>query len=541
MKLFGMLYKFLFCAYIYSWLAKMSALSSDVQKRILRVFAVSLPAKMLTFGLGVWATRAMTAEAKGISFTFEVYTLTSGFLAREAVRSTNARQKVDLRGPDSIRKIANMAFCTLPIGLLALLLGYFFFSFTQSGSEVYEGVLGTNPWLVLALYGLGQAFDLYGETLQSVVQASMDLRVKAFWEAQGIITKLLTTIGLLKLGMDANVAISAGWFVYGMTLLAVVWRSVYWSKLPNDETGDGSFRRELFQIVRQHGLQIYPLTAWSCFLTNFRVWLEFFSESCLRLLLTEGEKFMLSAFGALSAQGIYDLVTNLGSLVARIIFRVWEESCFLAVSRCREDTTEQKRDRKSLLRRMTHWALYLGLLFSICGPPLSRTFLTVVYSSRWATDDAVQVLSAYCYYVPLMGLNGLMEAFARGIATGRQFNLIKGFMVACSIAYLAACYFALAVFHLGVVGLIYANCASMTLRILFSYMIIAQSDNSITPLDIVQLPTPIMAVGGAVFVGTRFGTDHLLAPIVGGIALVVAIVLSDETFKRFVRRNRRQD
>lgn len=50
----------------------------------------------------------------------------------------------------------------------------------------------------------------------------------------------------------------------------------------------------------------------------------FFLQSLLKNVLTEGERYVMTFFGVLSfeQQGVYDVVNNLGALVARFLFQV---------------------------------------------------------------------------------------------------------------------------------------------------------------------------------------------------------------------------
>ena len=55
-----------------------------------------------------------------------------------------------------------------------------------------------------------------------------------------------------------------------------------------------------------------------------------------KLLLAEGSKLVMAAFESSHAQGVYGLVTNLGSLVVRTLFQPIEEAAFLAFSKSGE-------------------------------------------------------------------------------------------------------------------------------------------------------------------------------------------------------------
>jgi oligosaccharide translocation protein RFT1 len=58
---------------------------------------------------------------------------------------------------------------------------------------------------------------------------------------------------------------------------------------------------------------------------------SFFKQTVLKQLLTEGERYAMTIFNILSFgdQGMYDIVSNLGSLVARFVFFPIEDSGYL--------------------------------------------------------------------------------------------------------------------------------------------------------------------------------------------------------------------
>ena len=63
------------------------------------------------------------------------------------------------------------------------------------------------------------------------------------------------------------------------------------------------------------------------------VW-SFFKQSFLKQILTEGERYVMTMFDVLSFsdQGVYDVINNLGSLVARFLFLPMEDSAYLFFS-----------------------------------------------------------------------------------------------------------------------------------------------------------------------------------------------------------------
>lgn len=96
-----------------------------------------------------------------------------------------------------------------------------------------------------------------------------------------------------------------------------------------------------------------------------------------------------------------------------------------------------------LLSRMLRLSLVFCSFFVVFGPPLSEPFLRFVYTSRWATHDASTALSLYCWLLPLMAWNGLLEAFLRAASTTDELNRLQRAMVFESGVYVSACYVAL--------------------------------------------------------------------------------------------------
>ena len=59
--------------------------------------------------------------------------------------------------------------------------------------------------------------------------------------------------------------------------------------------------------------------------------MSFIKQTILKQLLTEGERFVMTFFNVISLaeQGIYDVVNNIGSLPARLVFQQIEENAYL--------------------------------------------------------------------------------------------------------------------------------------------------------------------------------------------------------------------
>ncbi len=216
------------------------------------------------------------------------------------------------------------------------------------------------------------------------------------------------------------------------------------------------------------------------------------------------------------AQGVFSLVQNLGSLVARIVFLPVEESSFaefsrlLSVADIQQSDTDIRRRRLqeastllSLLLKFVgmigafrffksgalacrHQARPAGLVFVAFGPAYSFLALHTLYGARWSSTAAPAALSAYCLYVLLLAVNGISEAFVFSAISPSQLTAYNLWLAAFSMLYLVRLAASLderatrndcpvraqglcaALLRFGPLGIIAANSLSMSARIAYS-------------------------------------------------------------------------
>ena len=63
---------------------------------------------------------------------------------------------------------------------------------------------------------------------------------------------------------------------------------------------------------------------------------------------------------------------------------------------------------------------HLSLVFLIFGPPYLPTLLSLLLPKHYLHTSAPLILKAYCLYLPVMALNGFLEAFVASVATERE-------------------------------------------------------------------------------------------------------------------------
>jgi oligosaccharide translocation protein RFT1 len=208
-----------------------------------------------------------------------------------------------------------------------------------------------------------------------------------------------------------------------------------------------------------------------------KITLSFLKQSIFKFFLTEGEKFVLFYFGTMSNQGVYDLVANLGSVVARTVFQSVEEIGLTTWSKELGTNTEKGskaiptsviQDSGRMLELLLKFCITLGSVFVFFGPAYTRTLLLTLYGDKWTSTEAPTVLSVYCIYVLFMAVNGVTEAFVHAASNREQLDRANYWMPVFSVLYLIFSYLGLSVFHYGTVSLVAANCLNMALRILYS-------------------------------------------------------------------------
>uniref|UniRef100_UPI0009B455EC protein RFT1 homolog n=1 Tax=Monopterus albus TaxID=43700 RepID=UPI0009B455EC len=125
-----------------------------------------------------------------------------------------------------------------------------------------------------------------------------------------------------------------------------------------------------------------PLVDW----TLARLTWSFFKQSFLKQILTEGERYVMTFLNVLSFgdQGVYDIVNNLGSMVARFIFLPIEESFYIFFAKVLErgrDVKSQKQDNVTIaaevLECLLKLVLVIGLIIAVFGGAYSHLALDI--------------------------------------------------------------------------------------------------------------------------------------------------------------------
>lgn len=201
---------------------------------------------------------------------------------------------------------------------------------------------------------------------------------------------------------------------------------------------------------------------------------SFFQQGWLKEALTEGEFYLMNFFPliSLAQQGVYQVVNNLGSLAARLVFRSVEAAAYKYFAQMMErgkPVTEQ--DQKHIgeivrfLSSLLHSLVLVSLIIVTFGWAYSSLVLQL-YGGAQLSDGGTPLMRAQSFYVIFLAINGITEAYTFASMDDFQLSKFNQFLVFFSITYVGTAVALTQVF--GALGFIFANCLNMSLRILYS-------------------------------------------------------------------------
>ena len=91
-----------------------------------------------------------------------------------------------------------------------------------------------------------------------------------------------------------------------------------------------------------------------------------------------------------------------------------------------------------MLRRSLLLVAFVGVTIAALGPAYVRVFMSKLMAPQWRGEETVQTLRAFCWYIMILGVNGVSEAFMYAVAPSAHFLYINGAMVLSTTSY-AAC------------------------------------------------------------------------------------------------------
>ena len=447
--------------------------------------------RALTFIVNQVLLRYLSPEILGISTQLELFSISVLYFARDSIRVALQRQRtlhepqgLDGRGGEHGSKVStnvsensvstrraqevvNLSYIAVGLGLpLAFIFAKLYIR--NASPQVLQ-----SPYFQesLNIYALATALELISEPGFAVAQQQMLYGTRASAEALATFARCLVTCVTAVWATRMSISFGALPFALGQLSYALVINFVYWLKISplRQKAGFSAFVKPLPRHSQ------YFLSRFSIPLLTLA--LNLYAQSTFKHLLTTGDSLLVAALTSLPSQGAYALASNYGSLLARILFQPLEESSRSLFGRLlpgpsathTPQTRANLNHATSYLGSLLHFYALISLIAIALGPTIAPLLLQIVAGSRWTNTAAPNVLAAYSYYIPLLALNGILEAFVSAAATPAQLRQQSAWMITFSAAFATSGILLLKIWDLGAQGLVLANAVNMTLRIWWSW------------------------------------------------------------------------
>ncbi|KAF9409025.1 Oligosaccharide translocation protein rft1 [Podila epigama] len=478
-----------------------SAILSSSAKGASYLVLLQFISRMLTFSLNQILLRFTSAETLGIaSVQLELLLNTILFLSREGVRcaairvgddaaaedddDNNNNNNNNLKGSNDktkpttteayrLQKLVNMVYAPIPVGALmtCLAVGYYLQQIDHGSEARFPGYR-----LSIYLYGLSALIELMAEPMFMVAQYKLWFKTRVSVEGTAVIVRCILTCALTIYGARFG----AGSNTMGVLAFAIAQLSYAVLTL-------GGFLVAFWRkSAEKHALDHHKRVASAK------------KDDDKSMDQDQNEYISMRALlpGKLCRTNKHE---HTGSLVARILFQPMEEISRTLFSKLLSDivpeseTTVTKTDgdhdtksspgqhrlsptqlsnlavSQNLLLTMMKFHILLGGVFIAFGTHYTATLIDLVVGRRWSRETvAPAVLSLYCYYVPIMGLNGITEAVVQAVASEQELKVLSYWMVAFSAIFCSAGAFLMGHLGLGAQGIVLANCVNLSMRILWS-------------------------------------------------------------------------
>uniref|UniRef100_A0A671N5C6 Protein RFT1 homolog n=1 Tax=Sinocyclocheilus anshuiensis TaxID=1608454 RepID=A0A671N5C6_9TELE len=396
--------------------------------------------RVLTFLLNAFTLRFVSKELIGVvNVRLMLLYSTLVFLSREAFRRACLISEGAGR---NWRKVINLLWLTFPVGCVwGVLLVCVWWWVLQAPDP--ESIPHYVP--AVGLFCLAALTELLAEPLWVLAHAHMFVRLKVIAESLAMTAKCLVTVVMVVSAPQWGLYIfSAAQCVYaGFLLLCYVLYFIHF--LGSEEAESKLFPVSHITDLLPSRVDHEPLLNWK--LTTL-TW-SFFKQSFLKQILTEGERYVMTFLNVLNFgdQGVYDIINNLGSMVARFIFLPIEESFYVFFAKVLErgrDVRYQKQEEVSMaaevLECLLKLVLLIGLIITVFGYAYSHLALDIYGGELLSSGAGPALLRCYSCYVLLLAINGVTECFVFAAMSKEEVDRYNLVMLGMSASFLLLSY-----------------------------------------------------------------------------------------------------
>lgn len=411
--------------------------------------------KLFTFGSNQLLVGSISPEVMGVASVLEFYVSFVLFFCRESERLTI--QRATGASTSTVRqKIVNFAYIPLTVGVALCFGGYFMTDHSTALNAFF--LLSHKPYVVLLVMAL-ILVELAVEPLYALTQFELDFKARSAIESTAVFAKCLVTFAGVSLGnylkvsnQSAHAVLSfvAGQFAYA-AFTAIGYLRLHKFHVPKTA-----------KVVEKDRQFILDPKLRALFSTLF-------FQMIFKLVLTEGDKIIMGYLFSVSQQGTYAVISNYGSMIARLLFLPIEETLRNLFTRVFSSTKPDARAAYRTMENLLAFYVYFSILLVI-GGYFNGSFLMKLLLGRsqsWKATDLFDMFPRYLLYLPFMAFNGILEAFQTSVLTENQIKYYSYFMLFLTVMSGLVLTILVNKLYFGLTGLIIGNITSMVLRIAY--------------------------------------------------------------------------
>ncbi|RLN47866.1 hypothetical protein BBJ28_00018833 [Nothophytophthora sp. Chile5] len=442
--------------------------------------------RLLTFAANSFVLRRLQLSVTGAVTVRLELALASIFLLRDGFRLAFLRMPSLDATPSSsssssrLQQLVNVAWISTAIswGVASLVLAYT--ALSEPSETEDDAILAGYP-TVLAMYCGAAMIEALAEPMFVLAHASVLVSWQvAAQSAAFLVRAAVQYVGVVLLDLNLT-AYGIAELAYALTLLSM-FAAFFWRRIQTSEANGGFALTRMGQLLPgkpEDG------ATW-CHAELMTLLVPLAVQSGVKYLLAEGDKWVLTGFASLHHMGIYGLVSNLGSLVPRIVFLPIEEATktiFSKLATAQKQQNSDAKDNESKRTSMTEAKTLLlvllklmnlvGLLFVCFGTSYARTLVLLLYGAEKARQGVGGALAVYCIYIPFLGINGVCEAVVHAVGDDRQLMRLNKVLGVFFAVYAFSALVFMQLLDWGTTGLILANCVNMSCRILYCLVFLA--------------------------------------------------------------------
>lgn len=437
--------------------------------------------KIITFSLNQLLLMYTSPDIIGLSAVQLELLLSTLALSREGIRLTAIRESID-----TIKKrqqLINLSYIpSMIIILIAITIvtcSYFNLKIGSNNNEANK----IDERIVL-LYCLGALFESLGEPFVNLFQNSLQMQPKLRAETIAIFARSCTTFICIVYFQLGLISFGLAQMVYGLIYLTIIIENIRRTPIHGCILSITDFLPRATSTSIASGLVDINAENNDNGILNGKMvafaWVSTFS-SLVKHILTEADRITLSLTASSYDQGLFALANNYGSFLTRLLFFPLEDSSRMVFSKMTseirqiddnggKDNAEALQDMANLFTFLFHSMSTFILIFPTFGPNYVNLFVHLLFRSKWKSQDSVQTLGYYCFYLYCLGLNGISESFVHATAPAKKFFRINFGLLISTIVYIVIAIPLIK--RMGTCGIIVAGSASMLVRTISSLLYI---------------------------------------------------------------------